>query len=209
MKRWTSILGRSGTTLIAISLALFLVSFIPAPQLDSGDGVTEVPARTFSPLNRMPPFMASMFSHYDVTLTPQQGIELELSANGTVTAYILKVESYTLVTWTSEQQQVSGLDFNVTRLDEFLDAHPGVIGWQHEIDEETVTHTYIPTKITNVTIVYSNPSSENVTVHHVYNLKSFLAPGEKVRTIAYCATPIGVILAIPWLLNSWKQRKHK
>jgi len=40
-------------------------------------------------------------------------------------------------------------------------------------------------------------------------LTSSLAPKEKVLTIAYFAAPIGIILAIPWLLNFWKQRKTK
>ncbi len=47
MSRRTTILGRGGTTLIAISLALFLVSFIPPQPMGSGDGITEVSARTF------------------------------------------------------------------------------------------------------------------------------------------------------------------
>jgi len=209
MKRWKTILGRGGTTLIAISLALFLVSFIPAPQLGSSDGITEVPARTFSPLNRMPPFMAPLTSYYDTTLTPQHGVELELTANGTITVYILEVTTQTIFNWTSEQQQVPARDLNATVLEEFLEAHPNVIGWQHEINTETIEHTYIPTKVTNITIVYSNPSSENIGVNHSLREKSFMAPSNKVRNIAYWAAPIGIILAIPWLLNSWKQRKHK
>jgi len=209
MSRRTTILGRGGTVLIAISLALILVSFLPSQQMGSGDGITDVSAGTFSPLNRFPPFFAPLNSYYDTVLTPQQGVELELTANGTITAYILEVNTQTIFNWISEQQQVPARDLNVTRLEEFLEAHPNAIGWQHEINKETIKHTYIPTKVTNVTIVYSNPSSENIGVNHSYSEKTFTAPSNKVRDIAFWTTPIGIILAIPWLLNNWKQRKHK
>ena len=208
MKRWKNLLGRGGTVLISISLAFFLVSLIPPQQIGSGDGRTEVPARTFSPLNRAPPFFQPLKSYYDTVLTPQQGVELELTANGTITAYILEVNSYTMLDWIREQLQGSALDLNVTRLEVFLEAHPDSIGWQHEINKETIKHTYIPTKVTNVTIVYSNPSSENIGVNHSYREKSFVAPGNKVRNIALWTTPIGFILAIPWLASLWKQRKQ-
>ena len=209
MSRRTTILGRGGTVLIAISLALFLVSFIPPQQMGNGDGITEVSARTFSPLNRAPHFFAPVTLYYDTVLTPQQGVELELTANGTITVYILEVNTQTIFNWISEQQQVPARDLNVTRLEEFLEANPNAIGWQHEINKETIKHTYIPTKVTNVTIVYSNPSSENIGVNHSYREKSFIAPGNKVLNIALWTAPIGIILAIPWLLNRWKQRKQK
>jgi len=209
MSRRTTILGRGGTVLIAISLALFLVSLIPSYQLGGGDGITEVPARTFSPLDRSPPnFPAPLTFYYDTILTPQQELELQLSANGTITAYILEVNAYTIIDWIREQQG-SAQDLNVTRLEEFLGEHPNSIGWQQEINKETIKHTYIPTKITNVTIVYSNPSSENILVNHSYREISSLAPGNKVLNIALWTTPIGFILAIPWLAELWKQRKHK
>ena len=209
MSRRTTILGRGGTVLVAISLALFLVSFIPPQQMGSGEGITEVPARTFSPLNCAPPFFASLTLYYDTVLTPQQGVELELTANGTITAYILEVDTNTIFNWIREQQQLPARDLNVTRLEEFLEKNPNAIAWQHEINKETIEHTYIPTKVTNVTIVYANPSSENIEVNHSYSEKSFIAPSNKVLNIALWTAPIGIILAIPWLLNRWKQRKHK
>jgi hypothetical protein len=68
---------------------------------------------------------------------------------------------------------------------------------------------YIPTRVINATLVLYNPSSETVPVEHTVSLKSSLAPTEKVQTITYFAAPIGIILAMPWLLNVWKQRKQK
>jgi hypothetical protein len=207
MKRWMNILMRGGTLLISISLALFLVSFLPPQHLGNGSGVTAVPAGTFSPLNQMPPFSGPLTSYYERTVTPQQGMKLELSSNGTITAYILEVDTMTL--FNQSEQYMHAPDLNITALDEFLDAHPDAIGWQHEVGNAPVEYTYIPTKITNMTVIYANPSSEKVTVSHSYTLNSFLAPSDKVRNIAFCAAPIGIVLLMPWLLDFWTQRKHK
>lgn len=207
MKRWMNILMRGGTVLIFISLALFIVSLLPPQRLGYGSGITEVPAETFSPLNTMPPAMAPFRSYYERTVTPQHGMELEISSNGTITAYILEVDTMTLFNQSEQQMHVP--DLNTTALDEFLDAHPDAIGWQHEVGNEPVEYTYIPTKITNMTVIYSNPSSANVTVVHYYELNSSLAPSDKVLNVAFYATSIGIVLMVPWFLDFWSRRKHK
>lgn len=207
MKRWMIIFMRGGTVLVSISLALFLVSFLPPQRVGYGSGVTEVPAGTFSPLNNMPPSMAPFHSYYERTVTPQQGMELEISSNGTITAYILEVGTMTLFNQSEQQMHVP--DLNITALDVFLDDHPDAIGWQHDVGNEPVEYTYIPTKITNMTVIYSNPSSENVIVSHSYQLDSFLAPSDKVLNVAFFATPLGIVLMMPWFLDFWSQRKHK
>jgi hypothetical protein len=207
MKRWINILMRGGTVLIFISLALFLVSLLPPRSMGNGSGITAVPAETFSPLNQMPPFSGPLTSYYQRTVTPQNGMELELSSNGTITAYILEVGTMTLFNQSEQYMHVP--DLNITALDEFLDSHPDVIGWQHEVGNEPVEYTYIPTKIANMTVVFSNPSSENVTVYYSYQLSSSLAPSDKVQNVAFLAAPIGIVLVIPWFLDFWTQRKHK
>jgi hypothetical protein len=60
----------------------------------------------------------------------------------------------------------------------------------------------------NATLVFYNPSSADAILDYEVTLTSTVAPGEKVRNIAYWAAPIGIILALPWLLNMWKQRKQ-
>jgi len=192
MKRWTTVLGRVGTVLIAISLALLLVSLIPQIDLISYRGGTSVSPEQVSTTGSR-------------VLNPQQEVQVAVTVEGTLTVYLLEINV--------ELQFVNGTfdyNFNVADLQELLQEHPDRVTWEREVENEDYEWSYIPTRVMNATIVFYNPSdSETAYVEYDVALKSSLAPRDKVRTIAYCATPIGIILAIPWLLNSWKQRKQK
>lgn len=205
MKRWKIVLGRCGTTLIAISLALLLVSLVPSVRTRGISNAADVSSETFTPLRLIPEPFESFFN---AQLTPQQGLEMEFSVTGNVTVYLLQVTAQTVVNWTSSQQ-TSGRDFNFTSFEDFLEIHPDSVCWSAELYREEITYTYVPEKVTNATIILANPSSDNILVVYDVRIVSMLAPEDKVRTIAYFAAPIGVIMAVPWLLSGWKQRKQK
>ena len=204
MKRWIALLGRGGTILIAISLALLLVSLIPSARTVPIVNTTELAPDTFTPLRTFPPPLESFFER---RLTPQQELEMEFTTNGTVTVYVLETDVQSILNWISEQKQIFARDFNHTRLEEFLEAHPGSIGWESEIHDE-IEYTYVPKTVTNATIILANPSSDTVNVLYHVTTTNIIAPADKVRTIALVTTPLGLILAIPWLANIWKERKQ-
>ena len=193
MKRWTTVLGRVGTVLIAISLALLLVSLIPQINLVTSAGVMPVSPEQVSTTNSQ-------------VLNPQQEVQVAVTVEGTLTVYLLEINV--------EVQFVNGTffdyNFNVADLQELLQEHPDRVIWEREVENGDYKRSYTPTRVMNATIVFYNPSdSETAYVEYDVALKSSLAPRDKVRTIAYCAAPIGIVLAIPWFLNSWKQRKQK
>ena len=197
MKRWIIFLGRGGTVLIAIGLALLLVSLIPSAQVGSFavSGWVIFPKR----------FETS----FEGVLTPQQGLQVTITANDTLTVYILEVRAYTLYEWINEHhpEPYVGSLFNVTNLEEFLEANPNSIGWQKEMREGKIE--YVPTKVTNATLIFSNPSSDDITVEYVGSITSLVAPGTKVRNLAQWTIPIGFILTMPWLANLWKEKKER
>jgi hypothetical protein len=201
-----NILGRGGTVLIAVSIALLLVSLLPPARIGGANNPTRLTPDTFSPLRVLPP---PFLSFYDAQLSPQRELEMELSATSPAKVYLLTTEALTVMNWISEQKQIDGMDYNLTSLNDFLETHPDLIGWQSEVDREEIQHTYSVERITNATIMLANPTSENVTVMCELRLMNSLAPSEKVRTLAYFAAPIGIVMAIPWLLDIWKQRKKK
>lgn len=105
-----------------------------------------------------------------------------------------------------------GDDFlSVTDLEEFLEANPSVIGWydefrnRHNGHTEHIEHEYVPTKVTNATLVFSNPSSEYVKVNYWGALLSRIAHG-KVRNLGQWAIPIGFVLSLPWFTQKWKRK---
>jgi len=193
MKRWTTVLGRVGTVLITISLALLLVSLIPQLQLSSSKGSMPI----------SPEHMQIAFNSQN--LNPQQEVQVAVTVEGTLKVYLLEISI--------ELQIVNGTfdyGFNSTDLHELVSDHPEQIIWEDPVENGNYKRSYSPTRVMNATVIFYNPSSsETARVEYDVALESSLAPGDKVRTIAYFAAPIGIILTIPWLLNSWKQRKQK
>ena len=193
MKRWIIALGRGGTVLIAISLALLLVSLIPQIQMSSSKGG--------GPLS---PGGISIVFHQQ-NLNPQQELEVAVTVEGTLTVYLLELSMEL------EFSPDAGFDyrFNVTGLQQILQENRDLIIWEHEVENGDYKRSYTPTRVMNATVIaYNQPDSEIAYLEYNVALQSGLAPGDKVRTIAYFAAPIGVILAIPWLVNIWKERKQ-
>jgi hypothetical protein len=189
MKRGKIILGRLGTVLIAISLALLLVSVIPQINLVTSTGSMPVnPEQVYTTSYR--------------TLTPQQGLRVNVTVEGTVNVYLLEVGTE------EPSLGVSMLFANATELQKFLDTNPNLVVWENKVENGSFNQEFTPTKVMNATLVFYNPTSEKTTVDYNVELTSSVAPGEKVRNIAYWAAPIGIILAIPWILDLHKQRKQ-
>lgn len=195
MKRWKAVLGRVGTVLIAISLALFLVSLLPQIQMSSTEGA--------GPLS--PGGIRVVFNQQN--LNPQQEVQVAVTVvEGKLTVYLLEVNVE--LEFTPDAGFRYG--FNVTDLQELLQEPSDQIIWEDAVENGNYERSYTPTRVMNATLVFYNPpDSEIAYVEHHVALQSSLAPGDKVRTIAYFAAPIGIILAIPWFLNVWKQRKKK
>jgi hypothetical protein len=203
LNRWLLILGRVGTVLIAIGLALLLVSLIPPTTSRSFGSGSRIAPDTFEPLGaNSGPFAnlnGTFFSQFFSTLTPQQELKVEIECNGSIQVFLLKISLMDLM------NNFSGTERTVTLFEDFLQSNPDVIGWQGEILEEGVVD-YIPTEVVNVTIVFSNPSSNTISIDYNGSILSLLAPAEKVRTLAIWAIPIGFVLAFPWFVGLRKQK---
>jgi hypothetical protein len=193
MKRWTTVLGRVGTVLIAISLALLLVSFIPSIQMHTSEGSGSLGPGGINILLNAQSF------------NPQQEIEVAVTVEGTVTVYLLEIN----LELNFRPDAGFGYNFNSTDLQEFLEEHPDQVIWKHEVENGDYKRSYTPTRVMNASLIaYNQPDSEIAYLEYNVALQSGLAPKDKVRNIAYWAAPIGIILALPWLLNMWKQRKQ-
>jgi hypothetical protein len=193
VKRWIIVLGRGGTVLIAISLALLLVSLIPQIQMSSSKGGGPLSPGGISIVFSQPYF------------NPQQELEVAVTVEGTLTVYLLELNIE--FGFTPDAGFVQR--FNVTDLQQILQENRDLIIWEHEVENGDYKRSYTPTRVMNATlIVYNQPDSEIAYLEYNVALQSGLAPRDKVRNIAYWAAPIGVILMIPWLVNLWKERKQ-
>ena len=203
MKRWLLVFGRAGTVLVAVGLALLLVSLIPPTTTRRFSSSNSVAPDTFQPLGlNSGPFADMNFTFYPSffsTLTPQQELKVELDCNGTIEVYILTIDLKDLM------DNFRDSEHSVTLLEEFLDANHDVIGWQGEMIKGVVD--YIPTEVISATMILSNPSSNRINIDFTGSILNLFAPAEKVRTLAIWAIPIGLAMALPWLLDLKKSKK--
>lgn len=196
MKRWTTIIGRSGTTLIAISLALLLVSFVPSISTHTSSGSGPLGSGRMNILV------------YARNFNPQQQFVGEVTVEGTVTLYVLELT----LEFNFNLSSITAFGYNFTSADlqELLEEQPEKILWEHTVENEDYKWSYSPTRVMNATAVaYTDPDSENDLFEYTVSLRSGLAPKDKVQAIAYFVAPVGVILALPWFISLWKQRKPK
>ena len=190
MKRKITLLGRGGTVLIAISLALILVSLIPPNAQRLSGGLLPVSSERvhFIPIQ---------------VLTPQYGLQLSITAQDTLDIYMLEAYYWELVV------EIGNVTNTTTSgLEEFLEANPNLILWHHQINDESYDRNYVPPKVVNATLVLSTPSSDNINIEYQVELTTTIGPADKIRNIAIWTTPIGLILTLPWLASLWKQRKQ-
>lgn len=185
MKRWIILLGRGGTVFLSLSLALLLVALIPPSPL-GGNGSGHYPV-----------LPEGFVTSSERVLTPQQQWKATVTATDTLTIYILEVSSLTIHDWISEHN---------AGLEDYLGAYPDAIGSQREMREGTIE--YIPTKVTNATLVFHNPSSNIIEVDYETSLTRIIAPGAKVMSVAQWTFPIGLVSAIPWIVQSWRAKSR-
>ena len=208
MKRQIIILGRLGTVFVAIGLALLLVSLIPTYSTMSFASSERVAPGTFQPLG-MAPFgnlfpNATFYGEYFTTLTPQEELNVKLTCNGTINAYLLQINLNTLF---QSINSSSGNSNNATQLGTYLTANPETILWQGQVTNGTVDYT--PTAIINATLVFSNPTQNTVLLQYNGKILNLLAPANKARTLAFGAIPLGFIMALPWFIDLRKRKNSK
>lgn len=202
MKRWIILLGRGGTTLIAVGCALLLVSLIPPAYM----GGIEV----YSPLPIAGKTWASYISR---VLTPQEEMSITIRVNGTVRAYLLETSSQAITEWikkrvsgenTAEPWKIRQEEY----LLEYLEANPHLKVAEEVIVGE-VTLEYAPTKITNVTLVLHNPNPNPVEFKVKVSIFRTMAP-KVTRFISQIVILLGFALTIPQLMVALQgQRRRK
>jgi hypothetical protein len=207
MRRWTILLGRIGTTIIAIGLALFLVSLIPPTPINGLSynwGISGTPQGNIAyPSN-------SWGSVYEGVLTEPQTLSVNIVANASFNVYVLEVSSSTIDDWINQTYSGSVDSSNVTYLDQFLDSHPSAIGWQGESHNGTVAFEYTPRRIVDILLVVSNHSPEVVGISaYEFLWFSSVAPVSKVQTLFEFAVPIGFAFTLPYLSNLLKAKKRR
>ena len=196
MKRWISFVGRTGTVLTVVGLALVLVYFIPPLTLGfSSTGSWHLGPESFG-------WQASQ------VLTPQLGVRLELDANGTLDMYAFEISSSSVDEWLATHAQ--GNYTALSTFQTFKDQHTDLIIMQQQTPVGNSVVEYVPTKVENVTFMFVNTSpTDSVNLSLKLQAIQVIASQARLLMAMEITIPLGVILAIPWMLSYIKERRKQ
>jgi hypothetical protein len=200
--RWIILLGRAGTVLMVAGLALLMLSLIPPRTVENTDfrQTLNLEPKTFT-------FELSFF--LSIPADPQHGFNLNAEANNSVTAYLLNVGREYIQQWiTSHFTDIQpSPSLNGSILQEFLSNHQASVIWQENVDDKGIELQYVPTRLMNITLVFSNQNAAAANVKYSGKLLNFIVPSERALNPAKVAIPVGFILSVPWLNFTWKRRR--
>jgi len=198
VKRWTVLVGRVGTVLMAVGLALLLISLIPTRE------------ETYEPYNQT--LQASQFSYspFQLTLNPQKGIRVRTEADNELKVYILQTNYEYMSNWLSNNTPAGNYSrmWEIGMLEAFLGNHSNVISYERSITGE-VEFEYIPTKVEQAMLVFANYGNITVTCEHQIHIINLVAPSMKILMTAEVTIPVGLVLSAPWFVSLWKQKRRR
>ena len=218
--RWVTLLGRIGTVILMIGLALLVFSLIP-----SGAGYEPAWSQPIEP---------EQYIIREVYL-PQTGLQISVESTDNVHVYLLGVNSVELDNWRTllreaypdldeifirfwvvpmiffheaypeetppnlDDPQTWDMMWDVAVLDKGLQTHPEIILWDPP-PSSSFSHELFPADALDIMAVFANPSSSAVEVDMEIRDLAALAAKERVIVAARLLIPIGIVLTIPWLI---------
>ena len=196
MNRLLALTSRIGTALVAIGLALLLISLIP-----SGSSANSQQSNvSISPSTYYQVFAQDF-------VTPQESVTLTVTSDNSIDVYLLEVSSATLFHWIVSNYGTKYFypSNNVTYLKAFLGNFSQTIAYSQK-STTSFSHQYIPTKIANVTFIVSNPTTLTSNTQATAMIAQQVAPASKVATLADWSIPVGLVLAIPWFVDMYRTK---
>ena len=137
MKRLSLTLGRMGTVLLVICLALAILIFIPPASFGMpSSGMSTLMPETF------------MFVGASLSLNPQLFVKVELSTNATIEFYIINFP---------QEDAAEGIRIgNLTQFEEFMEKNAEKILLEKTISGENATVEFTPGGIVNASFIMLN-----------------------------------------------------
>jgi len=220
--RWITLLGRIGTVILMIGLALLVFSLIP-----SGVGSQFGWGQPIEPEQ----YIIRELGVY----SPQTGLQISVESTDNVHVYLLGVSQVELDNWKTlvreaypdlneifiefwvvpmiffheaypeetspnlDDPQTWNIMWDVAVLNKGLQTHPEIILWDPP-PGSSFSHELFPADALDIMAVVANPSSNTVEVDMEMKEIAAVAPKERVIIAARLLIPIGIVLAIPWLI---------
>jgi len=224
--RWVTLLGRIGTVILMIGLALLVFSLIP-----SGAG---------SPFGWGQPIEPEQYMLEELSVySPQTGLQISVNSTDNVHVYLLGVSPVELDNWRTllketypdsdpylemfiysytvpllffheaypeethlslNDSQTLSMLWNIAVLDKGLQTYPEIILWDPP-PSSAFSHELFPEDALDIIAVVANPSSNTVVVDMEIRDLAAVAAKERVIVASRLLIPIGIVLTIPWLIS--------
>ena len=197
MKRQFYWMGRAGTVLLVVGVAVALVTFIP-PAGGSTIGAS----------GRFPPIAMSEVMNFPYLITPQQQIKLTVEAEGLVLVHILEVSQDYLLEWIIERfPELRPGELNITVMEAFLDAHPDSVIFTDE--DRTISWVFTPKRLLKVIAVMTNVDDDPSGVSYEWRVErsTILVPVELSLPQSLVLVTLGIVLALPWTVSTVSTRR--
>jgi len=195
VNRWTNLLGRIGVIVIAVGLALVPVYFIP-------ENVTGTLYRVGSWFMQPETFTV----HQSDVFGPQLGMHVDLITNGTVDVYVFELSGAYILEWLNNSYP--GSQLNMSIFQSFKNEHTSNIAFYQQVPIGHTEIEYVPTKVTNATLIFVNPSQTDILEFSV-EIQWFRTVASKARllTAMEITIPCGLVLAVFWLIYYFRERR--
>jgi len=227
--RRTTLLGRTGTVLLMVGLALIVVWAPPpgSPHQSSSSGT--MPAGEYK------------IGHRGVYRS-QTGFEISVESSESVRVYLLGLSSGELEDWRTQVREaypdlddmwikiftmplvfvreaypdlddpqiedIMDIVWNVSVLDKGLQTYPEIVLWQSP-PSSTLSHEFFPADVLTITVIVANPSSNTVEVDVEIKEVVAVAPKDRIIVPAQLLISIGIGLNIVWLVSRSKEKFEK
>jgi hypothetical protein len=208
LKLWKIILARTGLVLLMISLALYVASFIPRGPLP----FTSSSSSPSDPKQRLWPGQFDLYATPSLqAINPQVGMKIIFTSNKTLNMEVYSL-NYSIVApalkFSENGRGTNGQNQNATALAEFEAAYANDLILRQNISSGTTTFYYFPPKIENATVIVSNPTPHVARwSFNSEDIEAVAAP-ESLSLALIIATSLGVVLILPWLVFTLKEKRE-
>ena len=190
MNRLSIAMGRIGTILLAICLALAILTLIPPASLGTSmRGITYLTPKTYT-------FVGS-----SLTLNPQISIRAEFATNNTIKFYIMNLPR--------ENITVETLTGNLTQFKEFMERNADKILLNKTIDSGNVTVEFTPGGIITASFILLNQNPDVANISYKIELLASIAPNVRIIPVISYLSPIGAIFAGQWVFIKFRNRRKE
>ena len=185
MRRLNVALGRIGTALLALCLALAILTLIPPAKLGfSTKGKTTLKPRTYMSIGN------------SLNLNPQILLKIKLNTNATIKFYIINLP------------RIETELGNLTQFNKFMEENSDKVLLEETIGEENVVE-YTPEGIVTVSFILLNENPHEVEATYEIEPFASIAPTVRIIPVITYLSPLGAIFTGQWILIKFKNRKKR